>query len=156
MPAQLLGLETGPLCSGESPGRPSPHCLCPQSAQQPGQKRQGGSHVGTHCRTPGRCPLRCCRESRASSECELASLENPRVERSPTGQVLWQISFQSFHSLHSCFRNTYYVGLEPAELACFFHSSLLLETGQRGPRDRWLLQRARWREAPGLESRKQR
>lgn len=70
---------------------------------------------------------------KASSVCELASLENPRVERSPSGQVLWQISFQSSRSLDSYFRNTYYAGLEPAEPACLFHSSLVLGTGQRGP-----------------------
>lgn len=58
-----------------------------------------------------------------------------RVEGAQSGQVVWQISFQSLRSLNSCFRNTYYAW-GPSQ-PCWPAPQLRLLAGTSAALPRW-------------------
>lgn len=81
-----------------------------------------------------------CRGSKASSIFELASQENPRVERNPIqpGGVTDQLSVPSF-TRQPLPEHLLCVGQQPALLAWLLHSSRCLGPWPRGQRGRWHL-----------------
>lgn len=141
-PVEQLGLERGltPTLGSVQVPHSSP-CLCPAGLHpaSPGRRALPWQHPQ---RDPGGarptlCTFRAgevsgrCRDSKASSICELASLENPKMERNPVqpGGVRDQLSVPSF-TRKPFPEHLLCVGPGPAVLARLLHSSLWLKPWQ--------------------------
>lgn len=141
-PGEQLSLGMCSSILGRVQIQHSPHHLHQEAGWPPHQhpcRDPGGSTPALYTLSPGKVSLMR-RESKASSICESASLENPRVERNPIqpGGATDQISVSSFTG-QPFPEHLLCVGPEPAPLAWILCSSLWLGPWQRGQRGRWHL-----------------